>query len=271
MEGKAGPSVKRSDLMGRRWGQHFLRSEGVISKIVEAGQLLAEALVLEVGPGEGVVTRHLCRHAAGVHVFEIDPDLAQALRGPDWPNLTVHEGDFLKQDLSPLADLGGPWTVVANLPYYITAPILERLLWERALPLRHAVLMMQDEVARRICGPASREAGAITYIVGAFHRVEYLFKVPPGCFAPPPKVDSAVVRVVPVDHKGAETRLAPLYERLVSTAFGQRRKQLGRSLRGLTADAPDLLWAAGIDPARRPETLTVEEFWALARSWPNSV
>lgn len=257
--------------MGRAWGQHFLRSAGVIAKIVDAGQLRSDSLVLEVGPGEGVVTSELCRLAGQVHAFEIDPELAEGLRRQERSNLTVHEGDFLKQDLAPLAELGGSWTVVANLPYYITAPILERLLWQRPLLLRHAVLMMQDEVARRICRPNSREAGALTYIVGAFHRVDYLFKVPPGCFAPPPKVDSAVVRVTPCLHLGADPALARVYEGLVSAAFGQRRKQLGRSLRGLLPNAPDLLRAAEVDPARRPETLTVEEFWRLARTWPNSV
>jgi 16S rRNA (adenine1518-N6/adenine1519-N6)-dimethyltransferase len=258
--------------MGRRWGQHFLRSQGVIDKIVEAANLGANDLVLEIGPGEGVVTTGLCQRSGNVHAFEIDPELAAKLRAREVPNLSLHEGDFLRQDLRPLAQLGGPWTVVANLPYYITAPILDRLFWERHLPIRHAVLMMQDEVAQRIQNPASREAGALTYIVGAFHRVEYLFKVPPGCFAPPPKVESAVVRVTPHSAAGPESEgFARTYERLVSVAFGQRRKQLGRSLRSLSTEAPVVLERAGIDPARRPETLSVEEFWSLARTWPNSV
>jgi 16S rRNA (adenine1518-N6/adenine1519-N6)-dimethyltransferase len=243
----------------------------VIDKIVEAGALRPDELVLEIGPGEGVVTTSLCQGSGSVHVFEIDPKLSQRLRDRQLANLTVHEGDFLKQDLSPLAQLGGPWTVVANLPYYITAPILDRLFWERPLAVRHAVLMMQQEVALRLCRPASREAGALTYIVGAFHLVEYLFKVPPGCFAPPPKVDSAVVRVVPQVGAAADPSLCKLYERLVSTAFGQRRKQLGRSLRSLSVAAAEHLTEAGIDPARRPETLAVEEFWSLARTWANSV
>ena len=247
-----------------------MRSQGVIDKIVESGSLEPDDQVLEIGPGEGVVTLELCAKARSVHAFEIDPGLAEGLRQRGIANLTLHEGDFLKQELAPLADLG-PWKVVANLPYYITAPIMDRLFWERPLPLRHAVLMMQDEVARRICGPASREAGALTYIVNAFHQVEYLFKVPPGCFAPPPKVDSAVIRVRPREASQTEPARARLYERLVSTAFGQRRKQLGRSLRSVDAGAADHLEAAGLDPARRPETLEVEEFWRLARTWPNSV
>jgi 16S rRNA (adenine1518-N6/adenine1519-N6)-dimethyltransferase len=161
--------------------------------------------------------------------------------------------------------------VVANLPYYITAPILDRLFWEAPLPLEHAVLMMQDEVALRLTRPSSREAGALTYIVNAFHQAEYLFKVPPGCFSPPPRVDSAVVRVAPVQRAGAAKELAATYERLVSASFGQRRKQLARSLKPLHKDASALLQQAAIEPTRRPETLTVEEFWRLARTWPSSV
>ncbi len=257
--------------MGQRWGQHFLRDPDVIARIVEAAKLSSDTPVLEIGPGEGVVTIHLCERSGPVHVFEVDPALAAGLRHRGLVNLTVHEGDFLRQPLAELAELSAGWTVVANLPYYITAPILERLFWEMPLPVKRAILMMQDEVARRLCGAASRDAGALTYIVGAFHRVEYLFKVPPASFAPPPRVDSAVVEVRPHRSDGAEVALMPVYERLVSTAFGLRRKQLGRSLRSLGQNGLFALEAAGIDPKRRPETLTVEEFWLLARTWPHSV
>ena len=254
--------------MGRRWGQHFLRSSAVIEKIVKAAHLNAQSRVLEIGPGEGVVTKLLSQEAESVHVFEIDPRLAEALRQKVWPNLTVHEGDFLGQDLLSVLPSVPSWNVVANLPYYITAPILNRLCWERPLTLESAVLMMQEEVARRICGPASREAGALTYIVGAFFEVEYLFKVPPGCFAPPPAVDSAVLRLVPLANPEGDEETIRRYERIVSTAFGQRRKQLARSLRSLHPQASEVVSSADIDPARRPETLTVEEFWRLARIWP---
>lgn len=245
-----------------------MRSPGVIEKIVEAAELSGAESVLEIGPGEGVVTEKLCRRADQTHVFEIDPELASALREKTWPNLTVHQGDFLKQDLSPLSHSDATWKVVANLPYYITAPILNRLCWERPLPFVSATLMMQEEVARRLCGPASREAGALTYIVGAFFQVEYLFKVPPGCFAPPPAVDSAVIRLKPLDSEARTKAPTAIYERLVSTAFGQRRKQLGRSLRSLHPQAAEFLQQVEIAPERRPETLTVEEFWRLARTWP---
>ena len=234
---------------------------------MRAASLSKDENVLEIGPGEGVLTLELCRRAGRVHAFEVDPSLAQALRERGVENLVVHEGDFLKQD--PARCLGadnGELTVVANLPYYITAPIMERLFWQRPVIVKRAVLMMQEEVARRICEPASRQAGALTYIAGAFFQAEYLCKVAPGCFSPPPKVDSAVIVLTPARREfipsAAQTTL---YERLVATAFQARRKQLTRSLRSLHPDIASILESAGIDPRRRPETMEVQEFWETAR------
>lgn len=226
-------------------------------------------VVLEIGPGEGVLTRELCAQACRVHAFEVDPELSERLEKQNLSNLTVHRGDFLKKVPEEClgSDAKANLIVVANLPYYITAPIMERLFWKKPHPIKRAVLMMQHEVAVRVTNPASREAGALTYIVGAYFQTEYLFKVPPGCFSPPPKVDSAVIGLSP--NPALETTDPKRYEQLVSTAFRSRRKQLGRSLRGLNPEAPELLTEAGIDPRRRPETLTVQEFWNLARNWPH--
>ena len=257
--------------MGRKWGQHFLRSQAAIEKIIKAGEIDASDTILEIGPGEGVLTYKLCEQAGRVHVFEIDPELAENLRKSEVENLSVHEGDFLKAELEDLhKTLGGqPVTVVANLPYYITAPILQRLLWERPIPVRRAVLMMQDEVARRVCGPASKEAGAITYFANAFFATSYLFKVPPGSFSPPPKVNSAVILAQPTDMDAPTPQEIRLFERIVAMVFRTRRKQLARSLRAITPEPKDWLEESGIDPKRRPETLTVQEFWRLARNCPS--
>jgi len=242
-----------------------------VEKIVQAAELNSEDVVLEIGPGQGVLTLPLCQRVKRVHAFEIDPDLVASLTELNVTNLCLHQGDFLKVD--PLQVMGvdaqETLTVVANLPYYITAPIVERLLWTRPLKLKRVILMMQDEVAERICLPATRTAGALTYFAGAFFQADYLFKVPPGCFDPPPRVDSAVIKLEPregqdQDRTAKERRL---YERLVSTAFQTRRKQLGRSLKSIRADASELLESANIDSKRRPETLTVQEFWNLTRIW----
>ncbi|MFA5505973.1 MAG: 16S rRNA (adenine(1518)-N(6)/adenine(1519)-N(6))-dimethyltransferase RsmA [Vulcanimicrobiota bacterium] len=257
--------------MGRKWGQHFLRSQATVDRILKVAQLSNAETVLEIGPGEGVLTLELCRLGRRVHAFEVDPELAEALRRRELENLVVHEGDFLRQDVAQLlgSDAATELTVVANLPYYITAPIMERLFWERIVPLKRAILMVQEEVAQRVCGPASRQAGALTYIAGAFFHADYLFKVPPGCFSPPPKVDSAVIELTPrEDPASGEEAVRTTYERIVSSAFRARRKQLTRSLRVLHPRAAELLEEVGIDPKRRPETLTVQEFWSLARNWP---
>jgi 16S rRNA (adenine1518-N6/adenine1519-N6)-dimethyltransferase len=255
--------------VGQKWGQHFLRSQSTVDKILAAARIAEDTVVVEIGPGEGVLTLGLCERASKVHAFEVDPDLADGLVERGLSNLVVHRGDFLKQDLQMClqGDASRGLVVVANLPYYITAPIMERLFWQRPLGLQRAVLMLQHEVAARVTRPASREAGALSYIVGAYFQSEYLFGVPPGCFSPPPNVDSAVICLSP--NEVVETSDSRLYERLVSTAFRYRRKQLGRSLRTLEPTAPNIIEKAGIDPRRRPETLSVQEFWNLARIWPS--
>jgi 16S rRNA (adenine1518-N6/adenine1519-N6)-dimethyltransferase len=254
--------------VGQKWGQHFLRSQTTVDKILKAAELSLDSVVVEIGPGEGVITLGLCERASRVHAFEVDPLLAGQLQERGLSNLTVHQGDFLKQD--PAACLGEDAqkdvVVVANLPYYITAPIMERLFWRRPLRVSRAILMMQHEVAERVTSPATRSAGALTYIVGAHYASEYLFGVPPGCFSPPPKVDSAVICLTP--DSSLLTSDSKFYERLVNASFQARRKQLGRSLRAVNPRAPEILTQAGIDSRRRPETLTVQEFWDLARKWP---
>ena len=253
--------------MGRKWGQHFLNSQTIVDKISRAAILEEDSVVLEIGPGEGVITLVMTEMAARVHAFEIDPSLADALEARNIENLILHRGDFLKQEFdSEMSEQS--FTVVANLPYYITAPILEKLFWQRPLRIKRAVLMMQDEVAQRVCQPASRLAGALTYIVGADYDSEYLFEVGSGCFSPPPKVTSAVIALTPRSSEGQRPRSERVYyERLVKACFQARRKQLGRSLRALRPDASELLEASAIDPKRRPETLSIEEFWTLARNW----
>lgn len=258
--------------MGQKWGQHFLRSQATVDKIIAAAGILPDSLVLEIGPGEGVLTLKLCALAQRVHAFEIDPVLAEALQSRALPNLILHQGDFLKQDpaLCLGEDSDKELIAVANLPYYITAPIVERLLWQQPLKIASAVVMVQEEVAQRICGPATRAAGALSYIAGAYFACEYLFKVLPNCFSPPPNVDSAVIRLTRREQKPEpNSGLKKTYERLVNVSFQGRRKQLGKSLRALRPDAQDILAQAHIDYTRRPETLTVQEFWSLARIWPH--
>ncbi len=249
--------------MGRRWGQHFLQDRSVVERILEAAAPGSEDRILEIGPGPGVLTRPLAQRAAQVLACEIDSQLADGLEHIE--RVTVVRGDFLKQDLSLLLEPPG-WKVVANLPYYITTPILEKLLLEAHHRVTEMWLMMQKEVAQRIVSPASRQAGSLTYFVHLFADPSLLFTVPPGAFSPPPKVDSAVLHLK-LHGRHLERVSSDYFQSLVRTAFGQRRKTLRRSLSGLLQDPSGLLIRAGVDPQRRPETLTMEEFLRLVEVW----
>lgn len=239
--------------MGRRYGQHFLRDPHWIARIVAAADLGPSDRVLEIGPGQGALTLPMADKVKEVLAYEIDTDLKPLQH----PNLTIRHEDFLKTDLPE-----GPWKLVANLPYYITTPILEKVV-PHPDKFQGMWLMMQHEVAKRIVSPASREAGSLTYFVAHAWEPRYLFKIPPGAFAPPPEVHSAVVEFLP---KAIPSKRPKRLERLVRSAFHQRRKTLRRSLEFLP---PEAFTQAGIDPQRRPETLTLQEFERLEEAWWN--
>lgn len=224
--------------------------------------------VLEIGAGRGTLTDILRERAGRVVAIEYDRALAALLRERYAADGSVQivEADVLKVDLSAVA--AGPYALVGNVPYYITTPILFHAL-RRPRPER-IVLLVQREVADRMSAAAGGKAyGALSVNVQALATVETVFRVPAGAFSPPPKVESAVVRVVPL----ADTIVAPHEEQgfreLVQAVFGMRRKQMRRVVRTLdqisAESAESLLGAAGIDPNARPETLTPRQFAALFR------
>ncbi|MEW6280622.1 MAG: 16S rRNA (adenine(1518)-N(6)/adenine(1519)-N(6))-dimethyltransferase RsmA [Candidatus Eremiobacterota bacterium] len=250
-----------------RWSQHFLRDSGVVARILGAAGLEPGDRVLEIGPGEGALTLPMLERVSRVVACEIDPHWAARLKNLKGP-LKVLQGDFLKVDLKRELTGGceGGWKVVANLPYAITSPILEKLLLEGAGRISDMWLMVQKEVAERVAARGTRDTGALTIFVQLRAEVELLFEVPRGCFDPPPEVDSAVLhfRLHPVPEGVDLARLS----QLVRVSFHQRRKMLKRSLSPLLGDrAEDVLRQAGIDPTRRPETLRWEDFVALERAW----
>lgn len=251
-------------------GQNFLSDPRVIERIVQAAEIGPEDLVLEIGPGAGFLTLELARRAGEVIAVELDRRLIPLLEEvlAPYPGARVVAGDILKVDLPALL-ANRQAKVVANLPYYITTPVLFRLLEHRRLfPLM--VLMVQKEVARRMtASPGSKEYGALTVNLSLYTKVEYLFTVPAGLFWPRPEVDSAVVRLrvfsepfYPVGDEG-------LFARVVQALFGQRRKTAANALsHGLgiaREEAEKVLVEAGIDPGRRGETLSVEEFARLGQ------
>ncbi len=260
----------------KRFGQHFLRDASILRRIVAAAGVTDRDLVVEIGPGRGALTALLLERAAGVVAFELDRDLAawlaERFAGARW---RLHLGDALAADLvaciaQARADFGlpeAPVKVVANLPYNISTPILEKLLAARQA-LTDVVVMLQREVAQRLAAaPGGKDYGYFSVLAQTHFEVQRLFDAPPGAFQPPPKVMSSVTRLTPRATALAPPDLEAVFRRVVSVAFEQRRKTLGGSLTrlGLARSVVlQALSAAAIPPERRPEALPIEAFVRLA-------
>jgi 16S rRNA (adenine1518-N6/adenine1519-N6)-dimethyltransferase len=253
----------------RALGQHFLRDAGVARAIVDLVAPTANDLVIEIGPGEGALTVELARRAGKVLALEVDPGLAARLR-PRVPGAEIVEADARSWDYGTLvAPAGGRVLVVGNLPYSVGKPILMALVAARTA-IGTMALMLQREVAERVAAaPGSRVYGSLSVLTQLYCDVTLALRVPPGAFRPPPKVESAVIRldVLPAP------RVAIADERrfhvVVRAAFAQRRKTLANALAAGLGRGPNVLRAAaesaGIDLSRRAETLTILEFAELAR------
>jgi 16S rRNA (adenine1518-N6/adenine1519-N6)-dimethyltransferase len=208
--------------MGRRLGQHFLNNPAILRRIALAACPGIEPLVVEIGPGKGALTRHLLERAERVIAIELDRDLARRLEGTD-PRLSVHCADVLETDLSQW----GPAVVAGNLPYYITSPIIEKVL-HLGVALRRAVLLVQKEVAERLtASPGSRDYGYLTVATQITASVETMFTIARGAFSPPPNVDSAAVRLTP---KPAPVENLPVFLEFAGRCFRHKRKNLRNNL-----------------------------------------
>ena len=250
-------------------GQHFLTDPRILDRIADAVALAPDETVVEIGPGRGSLTDALLKRAARVVAIEIDRKLVELLREryANEPRLTIIEGDVLEVNLGELA--GGAYALAGNVPYYITTPILFQALRQpRAL---RSVLLVQREVAARMAAaPGAEEYGALSVNVQAVANVEMLFRIPAGAFNPPPRVDSAVVRVTPRADPVVPAGMEERFRTFVQAAFALRRKQMRRVVRTIAdrsaANAEAALAACGIDPDARPETLSAEQFHALGRA-----
>ena len=244
----------------KRFGQNFLADPHHVARIADAVSPRAGDTVVEIGPGLGALTEALIARGARVVAIEIDRDLAARLSGrfpPDVLELVV--GDALEFDFTTL---GRDLRVVGNLPYNISSPLLFHLA-AQAGALRDLTVMLQKEVvARMTAEPATPEYGRLTVMLQATFAIERLFTVPPGAFRPPPSVDSAVARLVPLREAAPRIADADRFARIVAAAFGQRRKTLRNALADVVPAAA--FEAANVDPQRRGETLSIGEFVALA-------
>ena len=253
-------------------GQNFIVNPGICPKIVDAAGIDGSFGVLEIGPGFGVLTRELARHAGKVVAVEVDPRLppllAETLAGLD--NVTVIEGDAMRLELAPLLHAHFPGmrvAVCANLPYYITSPILMRLL-EQRLPIEQITVMVQKEVADRFTAePGDSDYGAVTASIGYYAKTEKLFSVSSGNFLPRPKVDSAVIRLTkispPVSVRSRETLF-----RVIKSAFAMRRKTLVNNLKQefyLSKDEGEaILEKLGFEKTVRGERLSLADYAKIA-------
>lgn len=256
----------------KRLGQNFLINPRVLADIVDAAEIRDRDRVLEIGPGIGTLTQGLAEAGALVTAVELDDNLlsilGKTLEGYD--NINIIHGDILKLNLTKLL-IGGRWKVVANLPYYITTPIIMMLL-EQRLPLSMVVTMVQKEVAERmVAKPGGKEYGALSVAVQYYTAPEIISKVPASSFVPVPAVESAIIKCTVRDVPPVQLINEMFFFKVVRGAFGQRRKTL---LNALTAAALGLdrikleegLLASHIQPSRRGETLSLDEFALLSNT-----
>lgn len=250
----------------KRFGQNFLRDDGVVQRIVIAVNPRVGDHLVEIGPGEGVMTAALLKTGNPLDAVEIDRDLATHLRQrfADQPGFRLHQADALKFDFAALAQ-GGKVRVVGNLPYNISTPLMFRL-FNAAAHIEDMHFMLQREVIDRLCAePGEPDYGRLGVMARYYCTAEKLFEVYPESFYPPPKVVSAIVRLIPHPQPIVDAD-AVLLGKVVATAFSQRRKTLRNALKSLFDE--NALADAGIDPAARAETLSLEQYAELARRLP---
>ena len=259
----------------KRFGQNFLIDTHVLERIIEASEITKDDFVLEIGPGIGTMTQYLAEAAREVTAVEIDDALIPILKDTlkEWDNVTVLHGDILKTDIRKIADeknQGRPIKVVANLPYYITTPIIMGL-FESHVPVDSITVMVQKEVADRMqTGPGSKDYGALSLAVQYYAEPKIVANVPPNCFMPRPKVGSAVIRLTRHQNPPVTTLDEKLMFRLIRASFNQRRKTLSNSLKNSQElpyskeEVEAAITECGLPLNIRGEALTLEQFARLS-------
>lgn len=266
----------------KKFGQNFLIDTHVLDKIIASAEIAKDDYVLEIGPGIGTMTQCLCEHAKFVTAVEIDKNLIPILQDTlgNYGNVEIVHSDILKVDINKLVEEkneGKPVKIVANLPYYITTPIIMEL-FERHVPIKSVTVMVQKEVAARMqAGPGTKDYGALSLAVKYYAKPLMVANVPPNCFMPRPKVASAVIRLTCHETPPVRVKDEALLFRLIRASFNQRRKTLAN---GLSHD-PELRMAkevvqkvikdAGFPASVRGEMLTLEEFADLSDRFSDAV
>ena len=267
---------KRFDIkMSKKLGQNFLIKRGIVDEIVRAAELTPGEPVLEVGPGIGTLTQGLAQSGADVTAIELDRRLLEVLDTTlaSYDNVSIVHGDVLKLDVPTIMN-HKPFKVVANLPYYITTPIIMSLL-ESKLPIERLVVMVQKEVAlRMVAQPGTKDYGALSVAVQYYTEPDIVLDVPPKSFLPAPAVTSSVIRCVLRDKPPVDVIDEKLFFHVVKAGFAQRRKTFANTMKttGLSKDRiEELLEKANIDGQRRGETFTLQEFADVANAWASLI
>ena len=257
----------------KKFGQNFLTDPALLQRIADVCHWQDGDMALEIGPGAGSLTRAIAEHADKMLAIEIDQRLAPLLQETlaECPNAKLVFGDALKTDLDALVakelDWDGSYKLVANLPYYITTPLIMHVL-EDCKKVDELVIMVQKEVGERLCAsPGNRTYGAVTVMVQYLSSIERAFDVGRRAFSPPPDVDSTILHLTPYKERPIQAKDDAVLRRVIKAAFSQRRKTLRNALSSYTRDKEQISQAldtAGIDHERRAESLSVAEFVALA-------
>lgn len=260
----------------KKFGQNFLIDSNILEKIIREANISKEDMVLEIGPGIGTMTQYLCENARKVVAVEIDKNLIPILEGDtlsEYDNVTIINEDILKVDINKLVEeenAGKPIKVVANLPYYITTPIIMGL-FESHVPMESITIMVQKEVADRMqVGPGTKDYGALSLAVQYYAKPEIVAVVPPSCFMPKPNVSSAVIRLTRHSEPPVKVYDEKLMFKIIRASFNQRRKTLQNSIN----NSPELHFSKeavvnaldkmGLSATVRGEALTLEQFAQLA-------
>jgi 16S rRNA (adenine1518-N6/adenine1519-N6)-dimethyltransferase len=267
------PQRRPSNTPKKRFGQNFLFDPSILMSIIEVAQLLPSDTVIEIGPGHGRLTMMIAERVKKVIAIEIDRELFENLSkdlsyhddlsrgaGQETTNIELVHGDALRYPYERI----GPFKVVANIPYYITTPLIFRLI-EVKKNLQSMTLTVQKEVAERIVAqPCSKEYGVLSIAIQYHGKPSLAFTIPKGAFRPVPEVDSAVIHIAFEEQGTLSVRDKRLFFRVVRAAFSKRRKTIANSLKALFPDAKAVLNSLGIDILRRPQTFTMEEFGKIA-------
>ncbi|MEE1010392.1 MAG: 16S rRNA (adenine(1518)-N(6)/adenine(1519)-N(6))-dimethyltransferase RsmA [Agathobacter sp.] len=259
----------------KKFGQNFLIDTGILESIIDSAEITKDDFVLEIGPGIGTMTQYLCESARQVVAVEIDTNLIPILKETlsEYDNVEVINGDILKIDINKIAEKyndNKPIKVVANLPYYITTPIIMGL-FESHVPIDSITIMVQKEVADRMQeGPGSKEYGALSLAVQYYANPKIVADVPPSCFMPQPKVGSAVIKLTRHQNPPVDVDNEKLLFQVIRASFNQRRKTLANGLNNFPAIAlskeeiQESIKELGVSPTIRGEALSLEQFAQLS-------